>query len=222
MKKTVAIMLAGLGILLAGAAETVADPLVVKQGFFQTFAFFQEGTFSGDDFAVSDLVTGGGTFFGQVFVPNNGILTGEFGTLATINIPIVQGTIHIGAGSCPTTFEDPQCGGFLTFQNPPITIPSNFPADDNFFGEAPFTMVGQLEVGNLTVAIEGSGIVHAGRCTSFGQPGPCFDGSFARYEFAAPEPSTLVLMLSGLVAVGLSRWRGGKRARSSRSTAAAN
>ena len=41
MKKIIAIILAAAGILSTGAAETRADPLLVKQGFFRTFFFFR-------------------------------------------------------------------------------------------------------------------------------------------------------------------------------------
>jgi len=81
-----------------------------------------------------------------------------------------------------------------------------------FAGNAPFTMTGQLQIGNMFVDIVGSGLLHA-ECTFVPLCGP---GSFQRFDFAVAEPSTVVLMLSGLAAVGWSRWRRGKRAGSSR------
>jgi hypothetical protein len=217
MKKIIAIILAGVGILSAGAAETRADTLVIEQGFFQTFQFSQNGTFSGDNVLVSNINTAGGNFSafpGQVF--DTGILVAGFGDWMAP--PPFQccsgfGTIEVDNVPCVLipSFVDPaapDCGGRLTFINPPITLgPPNLP-DGSFAGEAPFTMTGQLVLGrpqlpNLIVDIEGSGIVHA---LSAGL------NSNARYEFAAvPEPSSVVLVVSGLVAVGWSRWRGGKR-----------
>lgn len=80
MKKIIAIIFAMVGILSSGAAETRASPLVVDEGFFQSFAFFNIGTFSGDNFAVSNVNTGGGSlsaFPGQPF--DTGILVAGFG-----------------------------------------------------------------------------------------------------------------------------------------------
>ena len=61
IKQIIAIILAGVGMLSAGAAETLATPLLVEQGgFFTIGAFgiahsrnFDGATFSGDNFAVS-------------------------------------------------------------------------------------------------------------------------------------------------------------------------
>jgi PEP-CTERM motif len=226
MKKVIAIILAGVGILSAGAAETRADSFVIEQGFFETRGFSQIGTFSGEDVLVSDISTPGGNFRGQVFdtaqrPSHRGTLVAGFGRFPGADGSTLpgSGTIEVGDVNCelipPAAPAGPACGGTLTFINSPITIgPPNLPGG-SFAGEAPFTMTGQLVLANLTVDIEGSGIVHAFQCTTItGQPGPCQFGSNARYEFAAasvPEPSTVVLLLSGLVAVGGRRWRGGKR-----------
>ena len=83
IKQIIAIILAGVGMLSAGAAETRADPLLVTQGFFQTFQFTNHGTFSGDNFAVSDINTAGGNFSafpGQVF--DTGIIVAGFGQVS--------------------------------------------------------------------------------------------------------------------------------------------
>ena len=56
------------------------SPLVVDEGFFQSFAFFNIGKFSGDNFAVSNVDPGGGNlsaFPGQPF--DTGILVAGFG-----------------------------------------------------------------------------------------------------------------------------------------------
>ncbi len=66
-------------------------------------------------------------------------------------------------------------------------------------------MIGLLRVGNTTLNIEGTGTLHA---INFDNP-PNED--YVRFDFAVAEPSTVTLVLSGLVAVfGWSRWRGGK------------
>jgi len=209
--KMIALTLAGLGILSVGAAETRADPLLVTQGFFQTFQFFNQGTFSGDNFAVSDINTAGGNFSafpGQVF--DTGIIVAGFGHVSgappSAFVPAGTGTIKVGNVSCqmipifdPTL---PACGGVMTFINPPIPIPPNLQSGDPFTAEAPFTMTGQLVLQDLVVDIQGSGILHA--LTNDG-----FMNS-ARYQFAVPEPSTVLLLVIGLVAVGGRRWRGGK------------
>ena len=63
-------------------------------------------------------------------------------------------------------------------------------------------VVGQMGQSNVIVDIVGSGVLHA--LTNDGVM------NSARYEFAAvPEPSTVVLVVSGLVAAGWSRWRRG-------------
>jgi hypothetical protein len=220
MKKIIAIILAGGGILSAGATETRADSFVVEQGFYQSSAFSQQATFSGDDFAVNYNLAGG--IFGgsarEMFY-ETGIFVAGFGRWtpppAVPNVFFAggPGTIQVGNVSCQLPFPipappgTPDCGGFLTFSNQPMGLP---PIGSMFTGEAPFTMTGQLVVSqmgglpNLIVDIEGSGIVQA---EEIGMPS-------VRYEFAAvsvPEPSTVVLLLSGLVAVGGRRWRGGKR-----------
>ena len=197
-------------LILASSAETLAAPLVVEQGFYQTTAFAQTGTFSGVDFAVS-LNIGGGFFSTPSF--NTGTFHVAFGTGAgALSGP---GTIQVDGVSCGTLFLPgaPDCRGDLTFIYQPNLLPTF-----NTTGEAPFTMTGQLIVGqsnlpNVTVDIEGSGIVHATNAAGL--------ESNARFDFV-PEPSTVALVLSGLVAVGWGRWRAGKQAGSSRSTAAAD
>ena len=164
IKQTIAIILAGVGMLSAGAAETRADPLLVTQGFFQTFQFTNQGTFSGDNFAVSDIDTAGGNFSafpGQVF--DTGIIVAGFGHVSgappSAFIPQGTGTIQVGNVSCqmipifdPTL---PDCGGVMTFINPPIPIPPNLQPGP-FTAEAPFTMTGQLVLQNLVVDIQGA------------------------------------------------------------------
>jgi len=216
-KKIVAIGVALVGVLSAGAAETLAAPLVVEQGFYSTFGSFccggtlssDEATFSGDNFAVSNLGTHESNFFEQVFI--TGILDVRFGSLGPAGS---HGTIQVGDVSCDVTFSPspgvPDCGAALRFVHSPITIPPTNP--QGFSGQAPFTMTGQLVLGrlglpDLTVDIEGSGIVTG--TPFFDDAFPFGVGSYiARYEFAVPEPSTVVLVLSGLVAVGWSRRRG--------------
>jgi hypothetical protein len=218
MKKTVAIILAGLGILLAGAAEILAAPFVVESGFYQTSQFNQLAVFSGDNFAVS-VTAGGGTLFGQVFAPGTGIVPAGFGIFPGFQgfLAPGPGNIQINGIDCLTNNNAASpCGGVLTFTITPITLPPEL-VGLPFTGEAPFTMTGQLVSFNEKIDIVGSGIMHVSQC-----PNNNCEATFARYDFAVAEPSTVVLVLSGLVAVGWSRWRGGKRAGSSRSTAAAD
>jgi hypothetical protein len=205
MKKIIAIILAVVGILSTGAAETRADSFVIKQGFYENSFFHQDATFSGDNFAV-DYFLGGGNFHVET-----GTLVAAFGDWTPPPaIPAVFfgsgfGPIQVGDVSCDV--GAPECGGFLTFTHSPIVVPPH----EVFSGEAPFTMTGKLVLGqlgnpNIVVDIAGSGIVHV-TVDPFVE-----NGSLARYEFAAvPEPSTVVLVMSGLVAAGWSRWHNGKR-----------
>ena len=209
IKQTIAIILAGVGMLSAGAAETRADPLLVTQGFFQTFQFFNHGTFSGDNFAVSDIDTVGGNFSafpGQVF--DTGIIVAGFGHVSgappSAFVPPGTGTIQVGNVSCQmspiSNPTPPDCGGFMTFINPPIPIPPNLQPGDPFTAEAPFTMTGQLVIENLVVDIQGSGILHALTNDSF-------TTNSARYEFAVPEPSSALLLFTGMSALLVARRR---------------
>ena len=208
MKKMIAIILAGVGILSVGAAETRAEPLLVTQGFFQTLQFFNHGTFSGDNFAVSDINTAGGNFSafpGQVF--DTGIIVAGFGHVSgappSAFVPPGTGTIQVGNVSCQMSpISDPtppDCGGVMTFINSPIPIPPNLQPGDPFTAEAPFTMTGQLVLQDLVVDIQGSGILHA--LTNDG-----FMNS-ARYEFAVPEPSSALLLFTGFSALLVARRR---------------
>jgi hypothetical protein len=202
MKKITVIILAAVGILLAGAAETLA--VLVDQGSFESTFHNGGGTFSGgtgsDNFEVSFL-TGGGAFT----------------SLGTFNIGhfdisfTASTTIRIGSDTCAVG-GSPTCGGSLTFSYPANLLPGGPSTAD-----APFTMTGHLTVGSKTITIDGSGNLHV---SPTGPPFTAEDPILARFVVA--EPSTVVLVLSGLVAVGWSRWRGGKRAGSSRSTAAAD
>jgi hypothetical protein len=210
MKKTVAIILAGLGILLPGAAETLAD--VVTQGFYQADQFNQTANFSGNNLTVSITSTSGGAIVSQVFT--TGIVDARFGPGGGTPLIPAAGSIQVPNDSCTFIFSSTgSCGGVLRFTNNPV-IPIGPPNMPNgvFAGDAPFTMTGDLVTPTGTTHIEmGSGFVHA-QCTP---SGPFCLNSFARYDFAVAEPSTVVLVLSGLVAFGWSRWRGGKRAGSS-------
>ena len=72
-------------------------------------------------------------------------------------------------------------------------------------------VLGRLGLPDLIVEIEGSGIVTGVVETAGGPPTlpPITATAYrAEYRFAVPEPSTVVLVLSGLVAVGWSRRRG--------------
>jgi hypothetical protein len=187
-------------LILASSAETLAAPLVVERGLYQIAPGFMSGTFSGDNFAVTGLNTNGG-------VPSvsqgltTGIVVASFGSLAS-GVTTTSGTIQVGNDMCMPAFGTPNCGGTLTFTNSPLPPPNLQNAD------VPFMMTGQLVLPNLTVDIAGTGTL---------QWRPFLFTGSATYQF--PEPSTVVLALSGLVALGWSRWRGGKRAGSSRSTA---
>ena len=215
MKKIVAISLILIGILSAGAAETLAAPLVIEQGVFSNAIFFgtgrNDGAFSGDNFAVSIFATGTGVGFGEVFT------TGIWDVAFERGSNFLGGTIQVGEVSCQTfPGTGPACSGTLRFISQPLTLVPNI------VHEAPFTMTGQLVLGrlglpDLIVEIEGSGIV-SGVVETAGSfqppPLPPITGTASRavYSFAVPEPSTVVLVLSGLVTIGWSRRRRGKRA----------
>ena len=201
MKTLIAITLAAIGILSAGAAE--ATP--VTNGFYHTTAFEQDGTFSGANFAVS-MTVGGGVFGVSSF--NTGTINGGVGVGTIFTSP--SATVQIGINSC-TASPGEDCGAMLTFMFAPNLLPSSPSTAD-----APFTFSGLLTVGNVTLNIEGGGFLHATRNDFV--PG----GGEVRFDFLAPEPSSLILVLIGLVAVSWSRWRFGKRAGSSRSIAAAD
>ena len=220
MKKIVAIILGLVGLLSAGAAETLAAPLVVEQGVFANSAFFgdgrNDGAFSGDNFAVSIFATGTGVGFGEVFT------TGIWDVAFERGSNFLGGTIQVGDVSCQSHPDPagPACSGTLRFISQPLTLVPNI------VHEAPFTMTGQLVLGrlglpDLIVEIEGSGIV-SGVVETAGSfqppPLPPITGTASRavYSFGVPEPSTVVLVLSGLVAIGSSRRRGGKRPASRR------
>ena len=210
MKKIVAISLTLIGILSAGAAETLAAPLVVEQGGFFSSIFLgsgqNNGDFSGDNFAVTIFATGTGVF-GGLFT------TGIWDVVFERGSNFLGGTIQVGDVSCQTfPGTGPACSGTLRFISQPLTLVPNI------VHEAPFTMTGQLVLGrlglpDLIVEIEGSGIV-TGVVETAGSfqppPLPPITGTASRavYSFAVPEPSTVVLVLSGLVAVGWSRRRG--------------
>ena len=203
--KIIAIILAVVGILSTGAAETRADSFVVKQGFYETTNFFQNATFSGDNFAV-DYSLGGGIGVEGPGLFEEGILVAAFGNWTPPPpVPAVffgsgDGTIQVGDVSCQVaSFDDqPDCGGFLTFTNPPLgLLPPGF-----FTTEAPFTMTGKLVFPNMVVDVEGSGILHV-TVDPFTQ-----GGSLARYEFAAvPEPSSALLLFTGVSALLVARRR---------------
>jgi hypothetical protein len=197
-KRIIASILGVIGILSTGAAETLATPLVVEQGFYFThqdfvtggISNFDQATFSGDHFAVFNLGTHEVDHFEDVFI--TGVLDVETGLGS-------HGTLQVGNVSCQITNE-PDCSAALRFIHAPLTIPPNFPG--GVVGEVPFTMTGQLGLSNLRVDIEGSGMVTG---TVFTDIDGRVTGSNAQYTFApVPEPSTIVLMLSGLVAIG---WR---------------
>ncbi len=213
MKKIGAIVVALVGVLSAGAAETLAAPLVVEQGGFFNSFFVDSGqnggAFSGDNFAVSIFAVGTGVGFEQVFTTGIYDVAFERGSL------YLGGTIQVGDVSCQSHPDPagPACSGTLRFISQPLTL------IPDIVHEAPFTMTGQLVLGrlglpDLIVEIEGSGIVsgsvHTGVLVPPFPPRTA-TGYTAVYSFGVPEPSTVVLVLSGLVAVGWSRRRRGKR-----------
>ena len=122
-KKIVAIVVALVGVLSAGAAETLAAPLVVEQGLFFNSFFFADGTndgfFSGDDFAVSIFSVGTGVGFEQVFT------TGIWDVAFERGSGLLGGTIQVGDVSCqshpdPPIPAGPACSGTLRFINQPL------------------------------------------------------------------------------------------------------
>ena len=191
--RVIAITLAAVGILSAGAAE--ATP--VTNGFYRTTINDQNAMFSGDNFAVS-MNVGGGAYFLSVFNAGTLLMPGV-GTGTIFNS--TTSTIQIGSNSCAPV-PGAQCGAVLNFMFAPNLLPPGTLTVD-----APFTMTGMLRVGSETLNIEGSGTFHAINLDD--PPGQ----DFAQFNFTVPEPSTVVLVLSGFVAmVGWRGWRGGWRA----------
>jgi hypothetical protein len=217
MKKIIAVILGVVGILSAGAAEALAIPLVVEQGgFFNSVGFFEimnGAAFSGNNFAVSIFAVGTGVGgFEQVFT------TGIYDVAFERGSHFLGGRIQVADVSCEShpDPDGPACSGNLRLINQPLPFVAEFPPVPH---EAPFTMTGQLVLGRLGLPdlifdIEGSGIV-TGVVESGVLPPPFPPITVTNYrvthQFAAvPEPSTVILVLSGLVAVGGRRWRGGK------------
>ena len=158
IKQIIAIILAGVGMLSAGAAETLATPLLVEQGGFFNLSgpgtFQNGGAFSGDNFAVSIFAVGTGVAFEEVFT------TGIYDVAFERGSNSFGGTIQVGDVSCQSHpgLAGPDCSGTLRFISQPLTLVPDI------LHEAPFTMTGQLVLGqvglpNLIVDIEGSGIV---------------------------------------------------------------
>jgi len=213
-KQIIAIILAGVAMLSAGAAETLATPLLVEQGFYHTTADFLGGTtnvddatFSGDNFAVSNLGNHESNYFEQVFI--TGILEVGFGVLSSSIAS--HGTIQVGDVSCQAVTDNvvlglPVCGAALRFVHAPLTVPPTHPPQAAIFvSEAPFTMMGQLVLPDLIVDIEGSGIV-TGTADFFGAEGE-LTGYHATYNFAVPEPSSVLLLFTGVSALLVARRR---------------
>ena len=211
IKQIIAIILAGVGMLSAGAAETLATPLLVEQGGFFNLSgpgtFQNGGAFSGDNFAVSIFASGTGVGFEQVFT------TGIYDVAFERGSPYFGGTIEVGDVSCQSHPDPagPDCSGTLRFINQPLGFVPEFPPVPH---EAPFTMTGQLVLGrlglpDLIVDIEGSGIV-TGVVETVGLPPP-FQGTAtayrADYRFAVPEPSSALLLFTGISALLVARRR---------------
>ena len=211
IKKIIAIVLACVGMLSANAAETLATPLIVEQGQYGVAgghaltpggflsAFFDDATFSGDGFAVSHLFTNDINEINNVFdaVFRTGALDVQFG----LGVPANGGTIQVGDVSCQIGLEfAADCGATLSFVHTPL--PAEFLSH-----EAAFTMTGQLVLGqvglpNLIVDIEGSGIVTGSFRSSARE-----EIYNARYEFAVPEPSSALLLFTGVSALLVARRR---------------
>ena len=127
-KKIVAIVVALVGVLSAGAAETLAAPLVVEQGVFFNSFFFADGTndgsFSGDNFAVSIFAIGTGVGFEEVFT------TGIWDVAFERGSGLLGGTIQVGDVSCQSTFSPdsagPACSGTLRFISQPLPLVPEF------------------------------------------------------------------------------------------------
>ena len=132
-KQMIAIILAGVGMLSVGAAENRADPLLVTQGFFQTFQFFNQGTVSGDNFAVSDIDTAGGNFSAFPDRCSTPVSLSRvrscFGGSPECFCSAGTGTVQVGNVSCQMIpILDPilpDCRGPMTFINSPIPIRPN-------------------------------------------------------------------------------------------------
>ena len=110
---------------------------------------------------------------------------------------------------------------FLQFTGPGVAMPSS--AEDLVTLTMPFDMVGTINVHDVndpvpvifSTTINGSGIATFLMQRPAGNP-VGFQISQARYDFTpcpVPEPATLILLTTGIVGFGASRWRGATRSK---------
>ena len=157
MKKIIAIIFAMVGILSSGAVETLASPLVVEKGSSNPFAFFNIGSFSGDNLlsplSIPEAVTCL-RFPGKSF--NTGILVAGFGQFlgAPSNAFIPGGTAHTDRRRLlpAKPVRHPWCPRLRwrsDVHQPAAYACTEFAPGVSFTREAPFTMTGQLVLGRL-------------------------------------------------------------------------
>jgi hypothetical protein len=216
-KTIIAITLAAVGILSARTAEAAT----VTSGSYSTTSDFQIGDFSGPGFSVHLLTGGGVFFFAPGFIDFNSGMLPAGAPFDAVNLALPSTLTNDGVTCGPNQPIMTPCSLLMTFLFAPNLLPNsncNLPPPNQpgcTVQNQPFTMVGDMVVGNLPpLLIEGSGTFNATRVGGPGTAGVTFT--------FVPEPSSLILMLIGLVGVSWSRWRFGKRAGSSRSTAAAD
>jgi hypothetical protein len=191
MRKTIAVVVLVVVTVLTGAAH--ATSLTVTEGSVTDYTTDLFARFSGDGFSV--LMSAPFGF-------------GAFGGIITIGFGADSGFFRIVVGGLSCVGPPGNCG-FVTLTSPHLaTPPPDWPHNVNFIVAAPFTATGHLNVGD-GFDLVGQGMLEGILCFDFSQS-PCNEpgfesGKVSRYTFSAtavPEPSTLLLVVAALGALG--------------------